>query len=68
MQITVELSDEQVQHIGRAFRRDRFDDIQETAEQLAQLAIAAWIDWLSGEKRYTSLTQQYTDWIEGIYT
>jgi len=67
MRISVELSDEQVQHIERALRRCRFDKLEDSVNTLAQLAIASWVDWLSGEKRYTSLTQQYTDWIEAIY-
>jgi len=67
MQIDLELSDEQVQRIERAFRRCRFDDPQDVVTTLAQLAVASWVDWLSGEERYTSLTQQYTDWVEAIY-
>lgn len=67
MQISLELSDEQVQHIEKAFRRCRFDNLEDTVTELAQLAVASWVDWLSGEKRYTSLTQQYIDWVEAIY-
>jgi len=36
-------------------------------DEFATLATTAWIDWLSGHVRYTSLTEQYTDWIEDIY-
>ena len=67
MRITVEVSDDQLHHIERAFRRSRFDSPEETVTVLAELAIASWVDWLSGQERYTSLTEQYTEWIESIY-
>ena len=35
---------------------------------LAQLATAAWLDWLVRRAAlYTSLTQQYADWVETLY-
>ena len=61
MQIDLEISEEQIGPLERALKRCRFDNPQQTAKTLAQLAISSWIDWLSGEKRYTSLTQQYID-------
>ena len=67
MEIHFELLDEQVEHVKRALHRSRFDDPESAANALAQLAMAAWLDWLSGEQRYTSLTQQYADWVEAIY-
>lgn len=66
MKISVELSDTQAKILERAFRRGRFQKVESTAEQLVQLAANSWIDWLSGEKRYTSLTDQYADWVEQI--
>ena len=66
MNVSIELTDNQVESIIKAFRRGRLDT-EETATQLVNLAIASWTDWLSGSERYSSLTQQYTDWIEDIY-
>jgi len=67
MRITLEVSDDQLRHIERAFRRRRFDSLEETVTVLAELAVGSWVDWLSGQGRYTSLTEQYTEWIESIY-
>ena len=67
MQITIELPDDQVDVVERALRRGRYADGQQACAELARLAVSSWIDWLSGEQRYTSLTQQHTDWVESIY-
>ena len=67
MRITLEVSDDQLRHIERAFRGSRFDSLEETATVLAELAVGSWVDWLSGQERHTSLTEQYTEWIESIY-
>jgi hypothetical protein len=66
MEITIDLSDDD--HIA-------FLESLESAlgwphskrKELAQLAVGAWLSWLSGEKRYNSLTEQYVDWFEQIY-
>lgn len=65
--ISIELSDQQMESIERCFRRARFDQPEKIASELAQLAVESWIDWLSGAKRFTSLSEQYADWIEAIY-
>jgi hypothetical protein len=66
MKITVDLNDEQIAFLLRAL-----DWPEEKRDELAQawllLADEAWVSWLSGGKRYTSLSEQYTDWIEKIY-
>ena len=67
VEIRFELLDEQVAQVKRALHRSRFDDLESAATALAQLATAAWLDWLSGEQRYNSLTQQYADWVETLY-
>jgi len=66
MQVTIDLSAEQAEKLRRAFPGEHISE-EETAVRLVELATAAWVDWLSGEKRYTSMTQQYADWVEAIY-
>jgi len=66
MQITIELSDDQVRQMESAFRRRRLESMDETLGALAQMAADAWVEWLSGNKRYSSLTEQYADWAEDI--
>jgi hypothetical protein len=68
LNLQIQLSDAQLRTIRRAFRRSRFKDQEEVAGALAQLAVDAWIDWLAGDQRYNSLTEQHTDWFEQIYT
>jgi hypothetical protein len=67
VKVEIELTNTQVRTIRRAFRRSRFDKTEELAAELAQMAVAAWIDWLAGEKRHNSLTEQHTEWFEEIY-
>lgn len=67
MNIPVELSDDQIAILEHAFASSRFETREELAQAWLQLAAGAWSSWLSGEKRYNSLTEQYTDWIERIY-
>lgn len=66
MEVNINLTDEQIEVLAVAFKRGRLDT-QATANIFAELAVSAWIDWLSGNKRYRSLTDQYTEWIETLY-
>jgi hypothetical protein len=66
MEITMDLSDDQITILERAFASSRFKN-DELAQAWLQLAAEAWLSWLSGEKRYNSLTEQHIDWIEKIY-
>ena len=68
MNVTVNITDDQVSILQRAFTRSRYDDPKTIAEALFPLAINFWLEWIAGTKRYTSLTEQYTDWIDQIYT
>jgi hypothetical protein len=67
MNILVELSDAEIAVLEHAFTSSRFKTREELAQAWLSLAAAAWLSWLSGEKRYNSLTEQYIDWIEKIY-
>ncbi|RPI80456.1 MAG: hypothetical protein EHM41_22710 [Chloroflexi bacterium] len=67
MEIRIEIPDEQVAVIRKAFRNGQLSD-GEIQQKFAQLALNAWINWISGSKRYNSLTDQYMDWIEDCYT
>ncbi len=68
MQIEFELPEEQKNYLEQVFSGGRFSDVQDIFVRLAELAIASWMGWLFGEKRYTSLTEQYVDWIGEIYS
>lgn len=37
-------------------------------EVIARLALDSWVDLFSGRKRYRSLTEQYLEWLESVYT
>ena len=67
MKITTDLSDDQIAVLVRALDWPPSKTPEELAQAWQQLAVEAWLSWLSGEKRYNSLTEQYTDWIEKIY-
>jgi len=40
---------------------------QETCTKFAQLAVQQAIDWITGRRRYGSLTEQHADWIEDLF-
>lgn len=63
----MDLSNNQIAILERAFGLERFETCEGLAQALLPLAVGAWLSWLSGEKRYNSLTEQYTDWIDKIY-
>ncbi len=67
MKITIELNDDQAAALERALASPRFKTREDLAQAWLPLAAEAWLGWLSGEKRYNSLTEQYSDWIEQIY-
>jgi hypothetical protein len=43
-------------------------DEEGTIAEFALLAFENLYDWLSGSERYNTLTQQYIEWLEAIYT
>ncbi len=47
--------------------KDKQDE-QDAMSRFSNLAVTALLDWLSVKKRYRSLTDQYIDWVEQIYT
>lgn len=40
---------------------------KDSCGRLAELAFEQFYGWLSGAKRYRTLTEQYIDWVESIY-
>lgn len=68
MKVETELSQKQVQELANILKSCRYDSLSDAVSVLVELAVNSWIDWLSGDARYTSLTEQYTEWIEQIYT
>jgi hypothetical protein len=67
MQVTIDLTPEQVEQLERAFIPSRFETSQDLIEALLPMMAATWLDWITAAKRYNSLTEQYTDWLEQIY-
>jgi len=67
MQVTIDLTPDQVKILDRAFTPSRFGSTEELLEALLPMMAAVWLDWISAAKRYNSLTEQYTDWMEQFY-
>jgi hypothetical protein len=67
MKITIDLSEDRIAFLVPALDWPPSKTPEELAQAWLPLAVEAWLSWLSGEKRYNSLTEQYTDWIEKIY-
>ena len=69
MKIMIDLSEEEdrIASLVRGLDWPPSKTPDDLAQALLPLAVGAWLSWLSGEKRYNSLTEQYTDWIEQIY-
>ena len=63
--IEIELSQEDLTVLKTAFGDNITDDVVST---FVGLATKAWLGWISGSERYNSLTEQYTHWVEQIYT
>lgn len=43
------------------------EDEEKVIKGFAEMSLKACADWLAGNKRYRSLTEQYIDWVEQIY-
>ena len=63
--IGIELSQEDLAVLRAAFGDAMTDDVTSI---FVGLATKAWLDWISGSERYSSLTEQYTHWVEQLYT
>lgn len=44
------------------------EDERKAMQIFADIAISEFLDWAMGSKRYRTLTEQYIDWIEQVYT
>jgi len=66
--ISLTVSEPQRAALLKAFGpfRNRKEE-QDAMQQFANFCVCALFDWLTGAKRYRSLTEQYIDWIEQIY-
>lgn len=67
--ISIMVSEETRQIINSAL--GPFENLEietSTINGVINLALSNFTDWLSGGKRYRSLTEQYIDWIESIYS
>jgi hypothetical protein len=64
--IEIQVGLAQMQILQRIF--DRFDvNTDEVAAQIAQIAFDEWVDWMSGERRFSSDTDQSIDRVINIY-
>jgi hypothetical protein len=67
--IAVSIPDETKSGLTRAFGPFKTKkEEQDAILRFANLAVSALSDWLTGNKRYRSLTEQYIDWVEQVYT
>ncbi|MGD9116606.1 MAG: hypothetical protein PVJ61_05455 [Dehalococcoidia bacterium] len=64
--LTIEVDGASMDKIAKAFNASgaKKDKI---LKKYAEVAVAQFTAWITGEKRYRSLTGQYIDWIETIY-
>src|SRR5262245_9306035 len=69
-EVNVTLATEQVDALQASLRSlaDGKPPNDEQFRVLVSLAVGSWIDWLSGRKRYRSVTEQSIDWLSSIYT
>jgi hypothetical protein len=65
VEIKLSIDDEQADAIAAAF--DRQADRGEACRLFASLALDHFYAWISGTRRYRSLTEQQAAWIEDIY-
>ena len=66
--VSITLSNEQKAALSKAFGPfQNKKQEHEAMQRFASLALAAFTDWITGAKRYRSLTEQYIDWIEEVY-
>jgi len=67
--ITVQVPTEIVDHILLMMEPELGEiDRDATLTDFASLGFEQLYDWLSGRKRYRTLTEQCTEWLENIYT
>jgi hypothetical protein len=64
--LTIEVDEASLDKIAEAFNASG-PKKAELLKKYAEVAVAQFTDWITGEKRYRSLTGQYIDWIETIY-
>src|SRR5262249_23340256 len=66
--LSITLSAEQADTLRASFGSSGVDVTDDQLNNLARLALDSWIDLFSGRKRYRSLTEQYLDWLDQIYS
>jgi predicted transcriptional regulator len=65
--LSLEVDPAAAQTIASAFGLTDSAKIDNALEKLAQLALSEWINWLSGTKRFLSLTEQTIERVAQIY-
>jgi hypothetical protein len=66
--ISLTLSTEQANSLQSSFGSNTKPLTDAQLESIARLALDSWVDLFSGRKRYRSLTEQYLEWLESVYT
>lgn len=66
--ISLTLSTEQANSLQSSFGSSTKPLTDAQLEIIARLALDSWVNLFSGRKRYRSLTEQYLEWLDSIYT
>jgi hypothetical protein len=66
--ISLNLSAEQADSLQASFAGATNVLSDEQFETIARLAVGSWIDLFGGRKRYRSLTEQYLEWLDELYS
>ena len=66
--ISLTLSAEQVDALQSSFAGQTSALSDEQFDTIVRLAVESWIDLFGGHKRYRSLTEQFLDWLDQIYS
>lgn len=65
LEITISVDDGTAKAVAQAF--DRQAGQEEACRLFAEIAIRHFCEWLSGSRRFNSLSEQYSAWVEDFY-
>jgi hypothetical protein len=65
IEITLDIPDELLAALSAAFPEGKPEDV---AKHFSEVALRHFAAWITGNRRYRSLTEQYIDWVEDLYT
>ena len=67
MEIKLEITPEMEIELKKVFSEISNNDLEDDIKSFCELSVDIFSDWITGSKRYRSLTEQYIDWVEKIY-